>query len=50
MPKDIHPLDQIELYKQTGELVYSTLTRKFFEQHNCPMTTGESRFTGKIAK
>lgn len=28
MGKDIHPLDQIELHKQTGEMVYSTLTTK----------------------
>ena len=28
MAKDIHPLDQIELHKQTGEMVYSTLTNK----------------------
>ena len=26
--KDIHPLDQIELHKQTGEIIYSTLTDK----------------------
>ena len=26
--KDIHPLDQIELHKQTGEMIYSTLTDK----------------------
>ena len=28
MEKDIHPLDQIELHKQTGEMIYSTLTDK----------------------
>lgn len=28
MEKDIHPLDQIELHKQTGEMFYSTLTGK----------------------
>jgi len=28
MEKDIHPLDQIELQKQTWEMVYSTLTSK----------------------
>ena len=26
--KDIHPLDQIELHKQIGEMVHSTLTIK----------------------
>lgn len=26
--KDIHPLDQVELHKQTGEMVYSTLADK----------------------
>ena len=26
--KDIHPLDQVELHKQTGEMVYSTLANK----------------------
>lgn len=28
LAKDIHPLEQIELHKQTGEMVYSTLTDK----------------------
>lgn len=28
MAKDIHPLDQIELHKQTWEMIYSTLTSK----------------------
>jgi len=28
LAKDIHPIDQIELHKQTGEMVYSTLTSK----------------------
>lgn len=28
LAKDIHPLDQIELHKQTGEMVYSTLANK----------------------
>lgn len=28
MAKDIHPLDQIELLKKTGEMVYTTLTTK----------------------
>ena len=28
LAKDIHPLDQIELHKQTGEMIYSTLTDK----------------------
>jgi len=28
MAKDIHPLDQIELQKETGEMIYSTLTGK----------------------
>ena len=28
--KDIHPMDQIELHKQTGEMVYSTLADKTF--------------------
>ena len=28
LAKDIHPLDQIELHKQTGEMVCSTLTNK----------------------
>jgi len=26
MAKDIHPLDQIELHTQTGEMIYSTMT------------------------
>ena len=28
MASDLHPLDQIELHKQTGEMIYSTLTGK----------------------
>lgn len=28
MAKDIHRLDQIELHKQIGEMIYSTLTGK----------------------
>ena len=36
--KDIHPMDQIELHKQTGEMVYSTLVDKTLLAHrlqNC---------------
>lgn len=33
MEKDIHPLDQIELHKQTGEMIYSTLTGKAMMAH-----------------
>ena len=28
LAKDIHPMDQIELHKQTGEMVYATLADK----------------------
>ena len=28
LAKDIHPMDQIELHKKTGEMVYSTLADK----------------------
>ena len=28
LAKDIHPMDQIELHKQTGEMVYATLVEK----------------------
>ena len=31
--KDIHPMDQIELHKQTGEMVYSTLADKRLLAH-----------------
>ena len=31
--KDIHPIDQIELHKQTGEMVYSTLADKALLAH-----------------
>lgn len=31
--KDIHPMDQIELHKQTGEMVYSTLVDKTLQAH-----------------
>ena len=33
LAKDIHPLDQIELHKQTGEMIYSTLTDKAMVAH-----------------
>ena len=31
--KDIHPIHQIELHKQTGEMVYSTLADKEMMAH-----------------
>ncbi len=31
--KDIHPMDQIELHKQTGEMVYATLADKAMLAH-----------------
>jgi len=34
LAKDIHPIDQIELQKQTGEMVYSTLTNKAITAHH----------------
>lgn len=33
MAKDIHPLYQIELHKQTGEMIYSTFTGKAMMAH-----------------
>ena len=33
LAKDIHPIDQIQLHKQTGEMVYSTLTSKAIAVH-----------------
>lgn len=33
LAKDIHPIDQIELHKQTGEMVYSTPTNKVITTH-----------------
>lgn len=33
LAKDIHPLDQIELHKKTGEMIYSTLTDKAMAAH-----------------
>ena len=33
LARDIHPIDQIELHKQTGEMIYSTLTRKAIAAH-----------------
>ena len=33
LSKDIHPMDQIELHKQTGEMVYSTLADKTLLAH-----------------
>jgi len=36
--KDIHPMDQIELHKQTGEMVYSSLADKTFLAHKLQNT------------
>ena len=36
LAKDIHPIDQIELHKQTGEMVYSTLANKAMLAHKTP--------------
>ena len=33
LAKDIHPIDQIELHKKMGEMVYSTLTSKAMMAH-----------------
>ena len=33
LSKDIHPMDQIELHKQTGDMVYSTLANKALLAH-----------------
>lgn len=33
LAKDIHPMDQIELHKQTGEMVYATLADKAMLAH-----------------
>lgn len=33
LTKDIHPIDQIELHKKTGEMVYSTLTSTTITAH-----------------
>ena len=33
LAKDIHLIDQIELHKQIGEMVYSTLTNKAIKAH-----------------
>ena len=33
LAKDIHPMDQIELHRQTGEMVYSTLADKAMLAH-----------------
>jgi len=33
LSKDIHPMDQIELHKQTKEMVYSTLANKTLMAH-----------------
>jgi len=33
LAKDIHPMDQIELHKQMGEMVYSTLVDKAMLAH-----------------
>ena len=33
LSKDIHPMDQIELHKQTGEMVYATLADRAMLAH-----------------
>ena len=33
LAKDIHPINQIELHKKIGEMVYSTLTSKAMMAH-----------------
>lgn len=33
LAKDIHPIDQIELHKQNGEMVYPTLSNKAITAH-----------------
>ena len=33
LARNIHPLDQIELHKQTGDMVHSTLINKAMEAH-----------------
>ena len=33
LAKDIHPMDQIEIHKQTGEMVYATLVDKAMLTH-----------------
>ena len=33
LAKDIHPIDQIELHKQTGQMIYSTLIGKAIAAH-----------------
>ena len=33
LAKDIHPIDQIELHKHAGEMIYSTITGKAIAAH-----------------
>lgn len=33
MARDVHPIDQIEFHKHVGEMIYSTLTRKYMATH-----------------
>jgi len=33
LASDIHPIDHIELHKQAGEMIYSTLTGKAIATH-----------------
>lgn len=33
LARDIHPIDQIEMHKQVGEMIYSTLTGKAIATH-----------------
>jgi len=34
LARDIHPIDQIELHNQTGEMIYPTLTGKAIAAHH----------------
>ena len=40
LPKDIHPIDQIELHKQICEMVYSTLTNIAIATHQLQNSLG----------
>jgi len=35
LTNDIHRIDQIELHKQTGDMIYSSLTNKESQHINC---------------
>ena len=48
--KDIHPTDQIELHKQIGEMLYSTLTNSAMETSRSQASVINIQYQFKLEK